>query len=231
LVTDLIFDFFGTLVAYTPGHLHDEPYHHTHAFLCDHGFPIAYPTFVTQFSTVFAALEQEAQQTAREFPMDAVGQAFFMAAFGVTVPDPLLRAFVAIYIQEWSRAIVVLPGLPAMLTRLARRFRLSIVSNTHYPPLIHDTLQLMGCTSHFRTIITSVAVGMRKPHPLPFQVALEQLAIPATAAVYVGDTYVDDYQGATAVQIPCVLIDPSDRYPQIPNRIRSVLDLESVLAG
>lgn len=227
--SDLIFDFFGTLVAYTPGHVHSEPYQQTHALLCAHGFPISYDSFIEQFNHVFMMLEQDAKQTSREFHMDAVGTAFFATAFGSTVTEPLLHAFVRCYIQEWSRTITILPGIHSLLTHLAQRYRLSIVSNTHYPDLIHTTLASMGCTELFSPIITSVEVGIRKPHPAIFATALERLAISADAALYIGDTFIDDYQGATAAQIACVLIDPADRYPDIPGRIHTIFDLEAHL--
>ena len=42
MATDLIFDFFGTLVQYKPGAFHTAPYERTHAYLLQQGFEITY---------------------------------------------------------------------------------------------------------------------------------------------------------------------------------------------
>ncbi|MDQ2998978.1 MAG: HAD-IA family hydrolase [Chloroflexota bacterium] len=74
-------------------------------------------------------------------------------------------------------------------------------------------------------IVTSVEVGVRKPHPVIFEHTLIDLQIAPHRAIYVGDTYLDDYQGATGVNIHCVLLDPQQRYPQVPERIGTVFDI------
>jgi|GEM_PF-6083261 len=98
------------------------------------------------------------------------------------------------------------------------------------PALIHDHLAAMGIETYFAQIITSVEVGIRKPHPAIFARALTDLQIAPHQALYVGDTYTDDYQGATAANIRCVLIDPQQRYPQVPDRIATLLDLVPYVA-
>jgi FMN phosphatase YigB (HAD superfamily) len=66
---------------------------------------------------------------------------------------------------------------------------------------------------------------MRKPHPAILEPTLTTLQIASHQAIYVSDTYVDDYQGATAANIHCLWLDPQQRYPQVPDRIGTVFDL------
>ncbi len=231
MITDVIFDFFGTLVQYTPGVFHTNPYQQTHAFLEAQGFPIDYAAFVETFSTVSDSLEAQAKRTHNEYHMHDVGRGFFQQAFATEIDDSILQPFIAHFIAEWSRGIVYLDALAPTLAQLATHYRLSILSNTHYPALIHDHLAAMRIEQYFAQIITSVEVGIRKPHRAIFEHALADLQIAPHQAIYVGDTYLDDYQGATAANIRCILIDPQQRYPQVPDRIGTILDLVPYLEG
>ncbi len=229
MITDIIFDFFGTLVQYTPGAFHTAPYQRTHRFLEQHGFLITYDTFVATFTAASDDLEAQAKRTLREYHMDDVGRGFFQAAFAIEVDDNILQPFIAHFIAEWGRGIVYLDKLDALLTQLTARYRLSIVSNTHYPALIHDHLAAMQIGQHFAQVVTSVEVGIRKPHPAIFERILTDLQVAPDQAIYIGDTYIDDYQGATSADIRCVLLDPQQRYPQVPDRITTLFDLVAYL--
>ena len=101
---------------------------------------------------------------------------------------------------------------------LAGRYRLSIISNTHYPALIHRNLAAMGIAGHFAQVVTSVEVGIRKPHPAIFGQALRALDLDPGSALYVGDSYGDDYEGARAAGLECVLIDPPGQYRGLAGR-------------
>jgi putative hydrolase of the HAD superfamily len=231
VITDILFDFFGTLVHYTPGIFHTAPYERTHGFLQQHGFQLPYDTFIQTFTTVADDLEAQAKASFREYHMDDVGRSFFRAAFAGDVDDGILKPFVAHFIAEWSRGVVHLDGLSPFLTQLAGRYRLSILSNTHYPALIHEQLAAMQIAPYFARVVTSVEVGIRKPHPAIFEQTLADLQLAPEQAIYIGDTYVDDYQGANAAHLRCVLLDPQHRYLQVPDRIETVFDLVPYLEG
>ena len=49
----------------------------------------------------------------------------------------------------------------------------------------------MGLMPLFDTVITASDTDRHKPHPDPLELALSQLEIPATEAIYVGDTKYD----------------------------------------
>jgi len=227
--SDLIFDFFGTLVQYTAGSFHTAPYERTHSFLLHHEFEIDYPTFVRLYRDISATLETQAKQTAREYHMNDVARAFFRTAFDRDVSSQIIQGFVVSFIAEWSRGIHYIDGIQAFLNELATDYRLSILSNTHYPALIHDNLSRMEATPYFKHILTSVEFGWRKPHPSIFQQVLTDLTITANNALYIGDTYTDDYEGAKAAGIRAILIDPQDMYPDVVDRISSLFELRRIL--
>jgi putative hydrolase of the HAD superfamily len=225
VVSDLIFDFFGTLVHYTPGAFHTASYEKTHRFLQQQGFPLSYAAFVDTFTAVSDELEAQAKLTFHEYHMADVGRRFFQAAFATDVTADVLEPFIEHFIAEWGRGIVPLDGLAPFLAQLAARYRLSIVSNTHYPPIIHEQLAAMQVAPYFSQVITSIEMGIRKPHPAIFAQALAQMQITPHNALYIGDTYVDDYQGATGAGMRCVLLDPRQRYTEVPERVATLFDL------
>jgi putative hydrolase of the HAD superfamily len=229
VITDIIFDFFGTLVSYTPGAFHTSPYQRTHQFLLEHGFEIGYDDFVELFTAVSDRLEAQARDDLREYHMDDVGRAFFRSAFRTDIDQDFLMPWMGHFITEWSRGIRHLDGIAALLAQLASRHRLSILSNTHYPALIHGQLAAMKQSAAFAQVITSVEFGIRKPHQAVFQHALERLQILPEQALYVGDTYLDDYQGATGAGLRCILIDPKNQHPYIHDRIGSLFELQPFL--
>lgn len=226
MATDLIFDFFGTLVQYTSGPFHTAPYSRTHDCLLHHGFAMPYDAFTAAFERVSHELEERAQQTGQEYHMEELGRRFFRAAFATDAPDAVVSAFVTVFLAEWSRGIVYLDALDSFLERLAATYRLSVLSNTNYPSLIHDNLAAMGVAHHFAHVVTSVEVGMRKPHPVIFAHTLERLQIPTTEAVYIGDSYGADYLGATAAGIRCILIDPQRQHLDVSDRVDTLFALE-----
>jgi putative hydrolase of the HAD superfamily len=227
--SDLIFDFFGTLVHYVAGPFHTAPYERTHSLLLHHNFPIDYTDFVELYGQVANTLETQAKQSSREYHMDDAARAFFHTVFASEVPDVVLQEFVATFIEEWSRGIRYIDGIGVFLSELAAAYRLSILSNTHYPALIHDNLTRMEAKPYFNYIVTSVEYGWRKPHPSIFQHLLTILAVPAQDVLYIGDTYSDDYEGARSAGMRAILIDPQNQYPHLSDRISSLHELKYLL--
>ncbi|MCU1496986.1 MAG: hypothetical protein JWM47_939 [Acidimicrobiales bacterium] len=75
-------------------------------------------------------------------------------------------------------------------------------------------------------IVDSGAVGVAKPDPRIFELALELAGTTADRAVHVGDAYQYDVRGARAAGVHPVLVDPLGlRADADCDRIRSLLDL------
>jgi putative hydrolase of the HAD superfamily len=230
MASDLIFDFFGTLVGYTPGLFGEDAYIATHRLLVEHGLDIDYELFVREYSRVSDMLERQARTTRREFHMHDAGRAFFDCLSYEASPE-LVERFSESFVTEWNRGTVFYSGVEPFLDRLAGRYRLSILSNTNYPSLVHRSLTAMNVSHHFSQVVTSVEHGRRKPDPSIFETALTSLGIGPEAAIYIGDSFDDDYAGATAAGLRCILIDPENRYAgSVREHIRTLFDLEQLLA-
>lgn len=73
---------------------------------------------------------------------------------------------------------------------------------------IEAHLKALGIYDLFDSITTSEEAGYYKPHPRPFQLALEKAGVEAGEALYVGDNPAKDCVGAKNVGMMSVLLDP-----------------------
>jgi len=99
------------------------------------------------------------------------------------------------------------PRTPEALFRLRRAgYRLGVVSNSDGRVL--EGLEAVGLVEPFELIIDSAHVGVEKPDPRIFAIALERLGLSPDEALYVGDLYEVDVLGARAAGLEVILIDP-----------------------
>lgn len=131
-------------------------------------------------------------------------------------------------ITLWSR---VYPETPDFLAKLkAQGFCLGVISNSF--GTIEQQLERVGLARHFQVIIDSALVGVEKPHPEIFRIALSHVlgGIEPSQAVFVGDTNATDMGGAALAGLRGILIDRVGAYPKAePPRITSLPELEGLL--
>lgn len=220
--THVLFDFFGTLVAYESSHS-GHGLEATHRLLCAAGADLGYAEFTALWDAEFEAHERRALHSMDEFSMDAVCASFLSRVLPAPPDAALLPRFRDAFLAEWSRGVRYLPAVPELLARLAQRHTLVLVTNTHHAELVHGHLRAMEVHARFHSVVTSVEHGRRKPSPCIFQRALAGAAGKPESAVYVGDSFSADYEGALAAGLHPLLIDPERRHP-VPDahRIASV---------
>lgn len=104
----------------------------------------------------------------------------FVRDWDLTIePDVLLREF-----RTFSRAI--LPGARELLAELRPRYRLAALSNSNEIHWERNTHEL-GVTQLFEFAISSHQVGICKPDPAIYQVALERAGVPGDAVMFLDD--------------------------------------------
>lgn len=101
----------------------------------------------------------------------------------------------------------------------ARGKRLAVVSN--WDGLLPRVLEVVGLAPYFDAVVASALVGASKPDARIFQEALERVGARPETTLHVGDSPEADAEGARAVGITPLLIDPVD-----PSRdLRKVLEV------
>ncbi len=132
----------------------------------------------------------------------------------------------------WTTAI---DGARETVVELKRRgFRLGVVSNAE--GRVARDLDNAGFDGMFETVVDSHLVGVQKPDPEIFRIALDRMArkgkLAVESVVFVGDVPAVDVVGATAAGLAPVLVDRHDLYVDIQApRLRSVSELIGLLDG
>ena len=209
MTTHLLFDFFGTLVGYSP-EMRDPLYPRTRVALEELGLTLSADELAAVWDETWYPFEERSQHDHREFSMVDVGTVFLRSLLG-REPDPgETRALMDVYIGEWDAGVTHLEGLADWMSGLARDYRLAIVSNVHEAYLVPKHLEKMGLKDRFDAVILSVEVGWKKPHPEIYATALQALGAQPDQAVFVGDTHAADFIGPERAGIRSFLIDPLD---------------------
>ena len=129
-------------------------------------------------------------------------------------------------VSTWSH---VYPGTVEYLRALrGRGYFLGVVSNALGQ--MEAQLQRVGLDTCFEFILDSHIVGVEKPHPEIFQLALARCGFSPSEALFVGDLYSTDVGGAQNAGLDGVLIDRVGAYPEAGvARITSLSQLDPIL--
>jgi HAD superfamily hydrolase (TIGR01509 family) len=106
---------------------------------------------------------------------------------------------------------VVQPGVPAALAALrARGLAVACISNSD--GTVADLLARVGLGGVLDFVVDSGVVGIEKPDPGIFRLALDRAGVDAADAMHVGDLFAVDVVGARRAGLEPVLLDPLGRY-------------------
>jgi len=100
---------------------------------------------------------------------------------------------------------------PAVTALTDAGFRLGIVSN--FEAWLEDLLDHLGLRDRFPVRVISGIVGVEKPDPAIFAIAVERLELPPAQVAYVGDNPEFDVEAAHRAGLVPVLIDRRQRFP------------------
>ena len=126
---------------------------------------------------------------------------------------------------------VAIQGAPQAVSELRRRgYRLGVVSNAE--GRVEQDLDSAGYEGLFETVVDSQIVGIEKPDPQIFGIAMERLQATPETTIYLGDVPAVDVEGARSAGITPVLVDTHGLYPSMDvRRIASIRELPGLLDG
>jgi putative hydrolase of the HAD superfamily len=147
------------------------------------------------------------------------------------IEDELLRDQLVASIRKSANWDIIRPGTEERLNEIAERYELAVISNADGS--IEEVLTRCGIARCFRTITDSGLVGLEKPHPEIFRLALESMNATPQESLYVGDVYSVDYLGATSAGMQAVLMDVPGAYgdsgaPSVKDLVELQLVLEEI---
>ena len=136
--------------------------------------------------------------------------------------DDLYAAFCDASVWKvFPETISTLEGLTA------RGIRLAVISNWDHR--LPEILRSLNLEDLFETVTVSSLEGVEKPSPEIFHRTLERMGPSPGTAVHVGDSPLEDYNGAENAGLTSVLIDRHDLFADEPYRrvtsLNQILDL------
>lgn len=147
------------------------------------------------------------------------------AALGVTLGPEVVDAVASAYREGYMTSRRPLDGAAELLAVLKPAARIAIVTNNLLDEQ-QDKLQHCGLTPFVDELVASEDVGISKPARGIFEIALARAGVTAESAVMVGDSWVNDIQGARGAGIAAVWFNP-ERLPR-PSNDHGVTEINSL---
>lgn len=193
----------------------------------DAGANVPYPEIKAAFYAADAALERDPEIGSfgleRMIRTHVEIQLRHLDRDDTTLGQRLGDAFIADTRAAWDR------NRP-LLVRLAARFRLGVVSNSYgnMPALLAE-----AALAPFEVILDSSIVGIAKPDPALYALALERFARPPATILHIGDSWERDVIPADRLGLRTAWLAQRDAtMPAAPAnvwRLDTLLDLEALL--
>jgi len=144
-------------------------------------------------------------------------QAKSLAGLSPTALDELVTEIGPVLRPEGRASVLwrmVMPGVPDALARLQRQdLTLAVISNSD--GTCARSLEEAGLLHYLNFVIDSAEVGVEKPDPRIFEIALARCGADPRRTLYVGDLYHADVVGARAAGLHAVLLDPYGDWPEM----------------
>jgi putative hydrolase of the HAD superfamily len=156
----------------------------------------------------------------------------YLRTNGVT-DEALIGMADATYRRVWFEEMQLAEGATEILDLLRGRAKLGLVTNG--PSWTQRTkIDILGLEQAMDVLIVSGEVGVAKPDPAIFRLALDRLGVAPEHALYIGDSVENDLGGAEAAGIACVWVNRhGDALPSTAPRplatVRSLCELPQLL--
>jgi HAD superfamily hydrolase (TIGR01509 family) len=144
-------------------------------------------------------------------------QATALASLSPSQLDELVAEIGPVLRPEGRASVLwrmVMPGVPEALETLQRRgLTLAVVSNSD--GTCAQSLEEAGLLRYLNFVIDSAEVGVEKPDPRIFEIALARCGANPRHTLYIGDLYHADIVGARGAGLHALLLDPYGDWPDM----------------
>ena len=220
-----IFDLGGTLIHLTVtwDQIREARTDAIYVALKEHGVALDHNSLKREYLQLHEEESEYASRTLEEIEIVASFNNLF-DRLGVEASqrpeiEKLVKKFFAVEVESW----VLFPGVTEMLQQVRDLgLKLGLLSNARNDWAVREIVEHLGLSRFFDAILTSAAVGIRKPRPEPFNQMLELLAVRASDTVMIGNSMEADVAGAKPLGIKTIRVIFGDSNDEIPMK----LDLE-----
>lgn len=122
------------------------------------------------------------------------------------IDDELIYILSEEYIKYLTSFNHLFEGTLSILDYLQQKYQLHIITNG-FEEAQHKKMTNAKIIHFFKTVTNSEMVGVKKPHPLIFNFALESARAKPENSIMIGDNYEADIMGALNVGLDVILFD------------------------
>lgn len=212
----LIFDLFGTLVFFDDSRVPWADIAGRRVPMTVAGLPalieeflpgVATAEFLRELRAVGAEIAETKRREGIEIPTAVrFERALLSLGAGEDVATVAARQMAVLHMDTLARSVVCPPSRSALLSSLARTHRLALLSNFDDGATARRVLAEADLARHFELIVISEEEGLRKPTRAIFERTCTRLGAPASTCLYIGDTLVEDIEGATAAGLDALWV-------------------------
>jgi putative hydrolase of the HAD superfamily len=151
--------------------------------------------------------ESATMRAIRDWAPEFRSEVWITVCRGLGMPDRAAEQLERSFVKERKSRVRVFEGARSALHALRTRFRLALVSNGP-GDLQRIKLAAGDLSGLFDRVIISGEVGVAKPHPRIFMLALESLGCAPQGALMIGDDRRNDVEGARLAGVQTIIVDP-----------------------
>jgi putative hydrolase of the HAD superfamily len=203
-IKGVFFDLYGTLLIY--GDMNaawSDWLSGLYENLCHHGLSVSKQSLTLRCDAFFSK---------KEPPLNNDGLTIFerriaslCADLNMSLENETVSQIAADIANAWQEYVALDPEAISVLKKLSSDKSLALISNFDHPPHIYCALSKLGIDKFFNAVVISGDVGVKKPDPAIFSVALDKTRLNSDEVIYVGDTD-EDIIGARLAGITPILI-------------------------
>ena len=134
------------------------------------------------------------------------------------------------YVHNSPNRTILIDGAIDLLEALKDHFHMHIITNG-FEEVQWVKLRNSKLLPYFKEVITSEAVGVKKPDPKIFQFAVEKANATVVESVMIGDDLKTDIIGAIQVGMKCIYYNPHGNVNKYPvwREVKSLLKIKEIL--
>jgi putative hydrolase of the HAD superfamily len=211
LIKTIIFDFIGTLTNVKNYSLKTSKTKLYEA-IAEAGFNISAGSFLEAYGQSHEKYRVVRYQELVEVTNAIwISEALNSLGFKTHPEDTRIKTAVNVFFEDYLNSLELRPYVKKLLSKVSTEYKLGLVSNFTYTPVIYAGIRKLGINQFFNAILVSEEVGWRKPNIKIFEETLRRLDATVEETVYVGDSPLEDIKGAKTVGMKTVFV-PSQFY-------------------
>lgn len=214
----IIFDYIGTLVN-CKGYSMDASKENLYEALIAEGFKFSRKNFFRAYDLAHEKYRVIRYEQLREVTNAVwVAEALCNLGLKVVADDYRIKAAINVFFKAYVDTFELRDGAKKLLKQSQLKGKVGLISNFTHAPVIYSSLRHLGINAFFNVVVVSEENGWRKPSTKIFQDALNKLGVEAKEAIYIGDSPIEDIEGAREAGLKTIFV------PSQFNSLNELLD-------